>query len=39
MNYQTKRKDISACLVSVHDKTISLSRHEQVRLMRLCLER
>ena len=39
MNYQTKRKNISVCLVSVHSKTISLSRHEQVRLMMLRLER
>ena len=33
-----KRKNIFACLFSVHN-TISLSRHEQVCLMRLRLER
>ena len=39
MNYQTKRENVSACLVSVHNKTISLSRHKQICLMRLRLER
>ena len=32
------RKNIFACLFSAHN-TISLSRHEQVRLMRLRFER
>ena len=32
------RKNIFACLFSVHN-TISLSRHEQVCLMRLCFEK
>ena len=36
--HQNIRKNIFACLFSVHN-TISLSRHEQVCLMRLRFER